>query len=181
MLAYCYSPYTGDYVGSIEINEDPLDPGNWLVPGSATLVEPPPYNDATQTCRWNGTEWVVAAIVIDPEILIGQQLSQINETRDLALVAGVTHNGMQFYVDTGFVTELSLTLGRFSLGILPASATVFVRTMSSGTIECDLDDVKAIAEAVGAYRAQVYKTFWDAKDLVDPAGQYGTTMYARGA
>lgn len=40
---------------------DPLD-GGYLMPANCTDVKPPEFNKNTQTCSFDGTEWVVAEI-----------------------------------------------------------------------------------------------------------------------
>jgi len=46
----------------ITANESPLEEGVWHIPAGATEVEPPSFNNATHTCSFNGTDWIVAVI-----------------------------------------------------------------------------------------------------------------------
>ena len=43
-------------------NESPLEEGIWHIPAGTTEVEPPSFNNATHTCSFDGTNWVVEAI-----------------------------------------------------------------------------------------------------------------------
>lgn len=47
--------------------KSPLEPGVWLMPGQCTDVEPPEFDKETQTCKFNGTEWVVELIPVEKE------------------------------------------------------------------------------------------------------------------
>lgn len=65
MLVYNYDSNTGSFTGMSVADPSPLEPGVWLIPACATSIAPPDFNSTTQTCRWNGDEWIVADIVID--------------------------------------------------------------------------------------------------------------------
>jgi len=41
---------------------NPVRPDSWLMPGGCTDIEPPEFNKETNTCSFNGTEWIVAEI-----------------------------------------------------------------------------------------------------------------------
>ena len=43
-------------------HEDPLEPGRYALPAGSTEVEPPEFDSSTQTCHYDGNEWVVTAI-----------------------------------------------------------------------------------------------------------------------
>ena len=48
--------------------KSPLEEDVWLMPAGAVDVEPPSFDAATQTCSWNGSQWVVADIPVpEPE------------------------------------------------------------------------------------------------------------------
>lgn len=50
--------------------EDPMEPGRFALPAGSVDIEPPSFDIDTQTCSFDGTEWVVANIPIpepDPE------------------------------------------------------------------------------------------------------------------
>lgn len=48
---YNYNGVTGEYVGDAIADADPLDTGNWLIPGNACLDAPPPEKKGFATIR----------------------------------------------------------------------------------------------------------------------------------
>ena len=59
MLAYNYDPETQVFTNSETVQENPLKPGNFLLPAHATFTEPP--EEKTGFLRiWNGAEWEYA-------------------------------------------------------------------------------------------------------------------------
>lgn len=65
MLAYNFNE-DGEFIGSEEMLQDPLEPGRYLQPANSTLISPPEFNPETSTCRWDGMSWAVETIV-EPE------------------------------------------------------------------------------------------------------------------
>lgn len=48
--------------------KSPLEEDVWLMPAGSVDVEPPAFNPETQTCSWDGSQWVVADIPVpEPE------------------------------------------------------------------------------------------------------------------
>lgn len=56
MKAYGYSD-DKKYIGLVECQESPLEPGVFLVPGNATLIPPPSDIPEGKEVVFNGTEW----------------------------------------------------------------------------------------------------------------------------
>jgi hypothetical protein len=49
-------------------HEDPKVAGRYALPAGSVDVEPPAFNSETQTCSWDGSQWVVADIPVpEPE------------------------------------------------------------------------------------------------------------------
>jgi hypothetical protein len=49
-------------------HEDPKVAGRYALPAGSVDVEPPAFNSETQTCSWDGSQWVVAGIPVpEPE------------------------------------------------------------------------------------------------------------------
>ena len=44
------------------VHESPLEPGVWHMPSDVCEVEPPSFDEATQRCKYNGSEWTVTTI-----------------------------------------------------------------------------------------------------------------------
>ncbi len=58
MNGYSYSPVTGEYVGSVELRESPLEPGVFLVPAHCTETSLPEVPAGHAAC-WNGAAWAL--------------------------------------------------------------------------------------------------------------------------
>jgi hypothetical protein len=69
MICYGYSEFTFEYTTSGEAYESPLEPGVFLLPAHATFIEPPPFDPATQICKFNEAtqEWELSERPVDPE------------------------------------------------------------------------------------------------------------------
>lgn len=57
MIAYQTRP-DGVFIGYVECDESPLEPGVFLVPGGAVTKEPPSF-EAPDRARWTGKKWVI--------------------------------------------------------------------------------------------------------------------------
>ena len=62
MRIYHFNHSTGDYLGQSEADASPAEDGAFLVPAHAATIAPPVFDTTQQTCRWNGSAWIVAAI-----------------------------------------------------------------------------------------------------------------------
>jgi hypothetical protein len=59
MIIYHYHPDTGKYLHiTTEADEDPLEPGRYLIPANAT-DKTPPYSSDTQQTVFRDGNWVV--------------------------------------------------------------------------------------------------------------------------
>lgn len=91
LLVYSYHPVTGEYIGTDQAFADPLTPGEYLIPGGATTVEPPQTNEA-EFARWDGTQWVKEPVpqpAPQPE----------PTTEELAAAARAQRNGLLYACD----------------------------------------------------------------------------------
>lgn len=50
---------SGYYLGEIEADESPLEPGVYLLPARCTLIPPPADVPEGRCPRWNGAGWVL--------------------------------------------------------------------------------------------------------------------------
>jgi len=55
--AYVYDE-DGYYIGPTPVQESPLEPGLWLIPGACTMTPLPELVDGEQA-RWDGEAWIV--------------------------------------------------------------------------------------------------------------------------
>jgi hypothetical protein len=60
MNGYNYSPVTGEYLGSVELRESPLEPGVPLVPACCATIAPPEAQQGFAAC-WTGDCWELVA------------------------------------------------------------------------------------------------------------------------
>lgn len=58
MIAYKFSSKTGEYVGTVQCQEDPMNPGTFLLPGNCTFEEPPACSAPEIPC-WTGNQWTM--------------------------------------------------------------------------------------------------------------------------
>jgi hypothetical protein len=93
LQVYSYHPESGLYVGTDVAFADPLTPGEFLIPASATQVEPPNPDNGEQV-RWVGTNWIVEPITTelnvfrsDTQLTDEQQSEQVKALRDAILRA----------------------------------------------------------------------------------------------
>lgn len=58
----------GWYLGEVEADEDPLEPGRYLIPAHAVETAPParPWPDG-KVPRWDGSDWIMLPPPVDPE------------------------------------------------------------------------------------------------------------------
>lgn len=92
------------------------------------------------------------------------QRGQINQTRDIDLVAGVTHNGKQYHTDDRFLTELLGMILGYQAGVY--TGTQAIRTRDNEIVNLSAAQMVALAGAVGAHRRAVYAASWAAKDAL---------------
>lgn len=58
--------HEGFFVGAVEADPDPLETGNWIIPGGCVTEEPPALTEG-QRAHWTGSEWKVVDPVPEPE------------------------------------------------------------------------------------------------------------------
>lgn len=58
MLVYSYNCPTNEYIGTEEAQEDPLHPGEYLMPAKSTMIEPPLLEEY-QVAVFENDDWVV--------------------------------------------------------------------------------------------------------------------------
>lgn len=72
-----------------------LEEDVWLMPAGSVDVEPPEFNLETQTCSWDGSEWIVADIPISEpyvEIYADKRLKEYGSLQEQ--IEYITENGL---------------------------------------------------------------------------------------
>lgn len=136
---YVASSAGGD-IARDELDEFNLDPGKWqLVAGAWTA-----YIDKNA------------------------QRALIDAQRDAKLMLGVAWNTHIWRTDDVFQAQLTSLIAAFTNGIIPAAATVNVRTMDATpvSVAMTLADLKALAGTVLQYVQGVYSQSWAEKDVL---------------
>lgn len=80
-----WSIYNGSPVNR---QKSPLEEDVWLMPAGAVDVEPPAFDTASQTCSWDGSQWVVADIPVpepDPTPEPIPAIDQLRQQRNALL------------------------------------------------------------------------------------------------
>lgn len=91
-------------------------------------------------------------------------LAEIEQRRDEALRAGVVLNGARYHTDETFLTELLGLLMGYQVGIY--SGTQDIRTMDNTIVQLTVQEITAVAAAVGVHRKAVYAQSWAEKDAL---------------
>lgn len=58
LTIYNYHPESGEFLGASEADPDPMNPGGFLIPGSATTVEPPDPTADRRVLAWRDDAWI---------------------------------------------------------------------------------------------------------------------------
>lgn len=96
MIAYTYSPYTYEFMGTSIADLDPMQNGVYLLPAHSTFVECPEYDRETQVGYFD-TEtqiWKIQDIESEPEVakitqeqvdFLKKELEEVTRSRSLVL------------------------------------------------------------------------------------------------
>jgi len=77
MKAYAYNTI-GEYLGEVDCQPNPLEWGEFIVPGQATAVEPPKFK-AGKVRVWNGSKWVYNDIAPEPIVTTEESTEETAE------------------------------------------------------------------------------------------------------
>lgn len=96
-----------------------------------------------------------------------ESVRAIESTRDAALATGaVTWNARRWHTDKVFQDQLCALVSAFANGILPALATVTVRTVDNENVQLGFADLKALAGVVLPAVQKAWSDSWAAKDAL---------------
>lgn len=97
---------------------------------------------------------------------LAERKAAIDAQRDATLDAGVMWDGKIWHADSTFQAQLTAFIGAFTGGLLPAQATVTIRSMDNVNNVLTLDQLKALALTVMAFVQTTYAASWAAKDAL---------------
>lgn len=109
--------------------------------------------------RWVSGAWV-------PFQSVEQRGAEIEAARDATLAGGVTWSGRQWYADTVFQQQIAAYLQAFIVGILPAAATVGIRSMDKTVYQLTQLELVELAGTLMQFVQQAYVTSWAAKAAI---------------
>lgn len=97
---------------------------------------------------------------------VSAQIAVIESARDAALLAGVSWNNKSWHVDKTFQDHLTGLVASFAAGILPANATVPIRTRGNTVEQLTYTELKQLAGVVLVRVQQIWAESWAAKDAL---------------
>ena len=130
-----------------------------VVPAASAAVAatgPPPR---LGRWRWSAGAWV-------PHLSAQEQAQKIEAQRDALIDSGVAWNGKTWYADNVFQQQIAAYLQAFSLGILPAGATVGIRAQDKTITQLGAADLATLAGVVMQFVQQAYTDSWTAKAAI---------------
>jgi hypothetical protein len=67
-IVYCYNNENKAFIGTDYAQENPLSPGEFLLPACSTFVEPPSVVQDNEFTVWSDYEWILQEKPKEPEI-----------------------------------------------------------------------------------------------------------------
>lgn len=101
-----------------------------------------------------------------PEQVRATAVADIEQRRDDALRAGVVLDGTRYHSDDRFLTELLGMLMGYQAGVYAPTDLQGIRTMDNTVVQLYVQQITALASAVGAHRRTVYAQSWAEKDAL---------------
>ena len=98
------------------------------------------------------------------ELLAARQT--IEAERDAKLSAGVTFGGVLYQSDASFQAHITGIVGAINASIIPAAATVTIRSKGNTNHTLTTTEVKGLAGALLAHVQTAYMQSWAAKDAL---------------
>lgn len=177
MIVYNYDSVTGEYRGSSLADENPLEPGQFLIPAFATEVAPMLPADGHRAIFSSGvwTELPVEFVApLDAPPLTLEEAKQIKRNkisadRDAALGEGFFLPSANKMVDSDEQSRANIMLAA-QLAVLPGAPTsVDWRMKDNTTVTLKTAQVLEMAAALGDHVRQTYQISWNAKAAVEAA------------
>lgn len=112
-VGYMFHPATKVFMGTVGIQESPLEPGVWLLPPNVTMVSPPAVPEG-KTIIWLNNAWTISDV--DPSQLPVTPEDPITDIRQTMIVsrfqgrAALFNAGLLNTVDTYFSSTVPMPL-----------------------------------------------------------------------
>lgn len=174
--AYVYDDQ-GYFIGTTQVQESPLEPGVWLMPGACTMTAPPDHIEG-ETVRWSGEGWSVEQEAVPEQPL--ELVSTIEDIKAQALLSvesvlyGVLRNGFVYGTDriqtdpiaqqnaTGFLTAINAGV--------PIQFPIEWRTLANTSVFiADVDEFRVFASLMLSSVQQAFHDSWKVKDDIRSA------------
>lgn len=107
---------------------------------------------------------LAGGVSLTDEQLLAVAKGDIDRARDEGLVAGVEIEGVRYHSDDRFLVELMGMIMGYQVGIYTGSQSI--RTRDNQIVQLNVQQITALAAAVGTHRKAVYATSWAAKDAL---------------
>ena len=158
--------------------ESPLEHGHFLMPAGSTDVNPSAFNSETETCIFNGSEWVVSAIPEpepEPKITFEQKKEiksiEINSDCSRAIRAGFVSNALgsdHHYSTSENEDQINLT-GAVALG-----ADVYYSCTDTATNKKQMRlhthaQIKKVLSDGASEKTKLMQRYYDKVELVNAA------------
>lgn len=108
----------------------------------------------------------VASSAPTPDQLRATAIVDIEQRRDDALRSGVVLDGTRYHSDDRFLTELLGMLMGYQAVVYAPTDLQGIRTMDNTVVQLNVQQITALASAVGAHRRTVYAQSWAEKDAL---------------
>lgn len=97
---------------------------------------------------------------------LAEKRRDIDMQRDATINSGFTHDGTLWHCDPTFQAQIQGFILAYSVGVLPTSATVTIRSKANTNRQLSQAQIVALAAALMQHVQGIYITSWAAKDAL---------------
>lgn len=180
MIVYTYDPITGEHLGQTEADENPLAPGEFLIPAFATPEQPMQPVEGHRAVFSSGvwTEIPLDFIAPQDEPLTLEKAKQTKKKLIEQDREGDLYNGFNFVldpaispmaVDTDPQSQANILLAA-QLALLPGAPTsIDWRMKNNETVSLTASQVLSMAAQLGEHVRKAYARSWARKAALEAA------------